>query len=208
MNRREFMECAAILISGVSASRLGFALSEGQRRHLADAPPYIATAVDYFSEAQRKTLAAIAETIIPRTDTPGAIDAGVPRYVELMVADWFNDRERAIFDAGLARLMKDVRRRHGKPFEALPEPDRVAVLERLEEAALDAPYYRVATDLFGVGDDIPNPFVAQVKELVTWGFFTSELGATQVLRYLPMPMKFEGVHPLGPDDSSWSGGFL
>ena len=207
MNRREFMECAAILISGMSASQLGFTLSEQQRQHLAAAPPFIATAVDYFSDAQRETVAAITETIIPGTDTPGAIDAGVPRFIELMVSGWFNEQERSIFDAGLAALMDDVQKRHGVSFAELSEAQRVAVLEQLEAAAADAAYYSLAGDIFG-GFDSTNPFIAQLKELTTWGFFTSEVGARQVLRYNPVPMKFDGAYPLDPDDSSWVGGFL
>ncbi len=207
MNRREFLECAAIMITGMSASQLGFTLSEQQRQHLASAPPYIATDVDYLNDAQRRTIAAIAETIIPRTDTPGAIDAGVPRYIELMVSDWFNDEERAIFDAGLAALMDDMDARFGKSFEQLPEADRVAVLEALEEAASDASYYSFSADIFG-GFDSTNPFIAQLKELTTWGFFTSELGSTQMLRYNAMPMKFDGAYPYEEGESSWSGGML
>ena len=60
MNRREFMECAAILISGVSASQLGWTLSAEQRQHLASAPAYIEREVDYFNAAQRRAVAAIA----------------------------------------------------------------------------------------------------------------------------------------------------
>ena len=54
MNRREFLQCAAILISGVSASQLGFSLSEEQQAFLANAPDFNTTAVDYFSPAQRE----------------------------------------------------------------------------------------------------------------------------------------------------------
>ena len=110
MNRREFLECATILITGATASQLGYALSEEQQVYLATAPSYIDQPLNYFNDAQRATVAAMAETIIPRTETPGAIDAGAPRYIELMVQQWMNEQERAIFDAGLAALMENVAR--------------------------------------------------------------------------------------------------
>ena len=100
MNRREFLQCAAILISGSSAAQLGFSLTEEQEAYLATAPNYNAREVDYFTPEKRKIIAAMCEVVIPRTDTPGAIDAGVPRYIELMVADWMEEGERDKFDFG------------------------------------------------------------------------------------------------------------
>ncbi len=203
MNRREFLECAAILISGASASQLGFSLSAEQKTYLATAPDYIARTAQYLSDAQKATLAMLTETIMPRTDTPGAIDAGVPRFVELMVFEWFNKAEHKIFVEGLNQLMTDVNQRFGKPFEALAESQRIAVLEELEDEASDSPWYDVgSTALREFIDGVP--FICQLKELSIWGFFTSEVGATQVLRYEAMPMEFDGHRKLGKDDSSWA----
>ena len=67
-------------------------------------PGTASSSASAFSDAQRRIVSAVAEVIIPRTDTPGAIDAGVPHFIELMVADWLNDQERDIFFAGLKRL--------------------------------------------------------------------------------------------------------
>ena len=207
MNRREFLECSAILISGVSASQMGWSLSPEQRQHLATAPAFIEQVPDYFTTAQRKSVAAMAETILPRTDTPGAIEAGVPRYIELMVQHWYNDDERDTWNSGLAKLMDDMQARHDRPFEQLTEAERVAALEELEAAASDSAWYSLTGALPGM-EQPPMPFICQLKELTIWGFFTSEVGATQVLRYNPMPMKFDGAYPLDPDDSSWAGGML
>ena len=203
MNRREFLECAAILISGASASQLGFSLSAEQKTYLATAPDYIAQTAQYFSEAQKATLAMLTEPIMPRTDTPGAIDAGVPRFVELMVFEWFNEAERKIFVEGLNQLMTDVNERFGKSFEALAESERIAVLEELEDQASDSPWYETGSAVMRAFID-GVPFICQLKELSIWGFFTSEVGATQVLRYEAMPMEFDGHRKLEKDDSSWA----
>jgi len=204
MDRREFLQCSAILIGGVSAGRMGWTLSAEQRRHLAEAPSCIDRQANYFSAEQGRAVAAVAETILPRTDTPGAVDAGVPRYIELMVAEWFDEGERRIFEDGLKSLMDEAPARHGRPFEQLPERDRVAMLEALEDSAGDASWYAPGANMFADFDG-ENPFICQIKELTIWGFFTSEVGSTQVLRYNPMPMRFDGDLPLGPEDSSWVG---
>ena len=67
MNRREFLQCAAVLVSGASASQLGFSLSDEQLTYLAAAPNYNTRKVDYLDEAQRKVLAAMCSFLINRT---------------------------------------------------------------------------------------------------------------------------------------------
>ncbi len=204
MNRREFMQCATLIVTGASASQLGFALSEEQSQYLASAPNYIHTAVSYFNAEQRAIVTAIADVIIPRDETPGAVDAGVPRYIELMVSDWFSDDERAIFDAGLKDLQTRVPLELGRPFVELEKDQQEQILEKLESAAGDSSWYEFGNVLRAFISDAP--FICQIKELTVWGFFTSEVGATQVLRHDPMPMEFDGDYPLSPDDSTWSGG--
>ena len=144
----------------------------------------------------------MAEIIIPRTDTPGAIDAGVPRFIELMAADWLNDEERAIFQTGLKDMQERIPLEYGKPFTELDAKTQLGILEDLEAAASDSSWYDFGNLLRDFISDAPC--ICQVKELTIWGFFTSELGSTQVLRYDPMPMRFDGELPLASDESSWA----
>lgn len=200
MNRRQFLECAAILVSGTAISN--FALSEEQLAYLASAPDFNSGQVEYFSAAQRTLVAAITEAIIPRTETPGAIDAGVPHFIELMVANWCNDQERSIFQAGLKDLETRIPAEHGKPFEQLDSDKQLSILEALEDAASDSPWYEMGNIRRAFISDAP--FICQLKELTVWGFFTSQEGGTQVLRYDPMPMYFDGHVPLAADESAWT----
>lgn len=202
MNRREFLQCAAILLSGAGAGPLAFSLSEEQQAYLANAPNFCTTPINYFSVPQREIVAAVAEAIIPRTETPGAIDARVPAFLELMVAQWLTDDERATFTAGLRDIETRVPLEYGRPFPQLEAREQLQVLEALEEAASDSPWY----DLGNVQREFISdaPFICQLKELTIWGFFTSQEGGSQVLRYDPMPMYFDGDTPLAPDDSTWT----
>ena len=202
MNRREFLQCAAILVSGTSASQLGFTPSEEQQVYLASAPDYNKGKVNYLTPAQRKIIAAMAEVVIPRTDTPGAIDAGVPNFIELMASDWFNEQESAIFSAGIKAMEEQVPSVYGKPFDQLDAAQQLEIMEELEAQASDSSWYEYGNVQREFISDAP--FICQVKELTIWGFFTSEVGATQVLRYEPMPMAFDGNTPLSVQDSSWA----
>jgi len=201
MKRRDFLECAALLITGASASQLGWTLTSEQEVYLAGAPDFINQPLNYFSTEQRALIAALSETIIPRTDTPGAIDAGVPRFIELMVSGWFTDAERTYFDAGLAALQLRAEKDWGAPYLQLDNSSRLALLEALEADASDSDWYELGNIRRDFLSDAP--FICQLKELTVWGFFTSEVGGTQVLRYEPMPMYFDGDTPLDPNDSSW-----
>lgn len=202
MKRREILQCGAILFGGLGISQLGLALSREQTAYLAAAGNYNATPIDFLSSEQRKILSAMAEIIIPRSDTPGAIDANVPAFLELMMADWLNDTERAIWRDGLVDIEHRIPAEYGMPFYELNMSDQLEIMEALEESASDADWY----DFGSVSGDFDSnaPFICQLKELTIWGFFTSEVGAKQVLRYNAMPMEFNGDTPLSDQESSWS----
>jgi hypothetical protein len=202
MNRREFLECAAVLVSGAAISNFAHALSEEQMAHLANAPAFSSRSVDYFSPEQRKLVAAIAQAIIPRTETPGAIEAGVPHFIELMVAYWLNDEERTIFIGGLTDMASRIPAEYGKPFEQLGPEQQLSILTAMEEAASDSPWYAQGNIRRAFVSDAP--FICQMKELTVWGFFTSEVGATQVLQYNVMPMRFDGHAPRTPGETTWA----
>tara|TARA_R110002073_G_scaffold26533_7_gene86879 strand:+ start:4227 stop:4844 length:618 start_codon:yes stop_codon:yes gene_type:complete len=202
MNRREFLQCATLLITGASASQLGFSLSVEQTAYLAQAPNYNTLQVDYFTPAQRRIVAAMTDVIIPRTDTPGALDAGVSRYIELMAANWFNAAEAVIFAAGLQDMETRIPAEFGAPFDQLSHAQQLQIMEAMEEDAADSTWYEFGNVMREFISEAP--FICQIKELTIWGFFTSEEGSSQVLRYDPMPMYFDGDIPLTKDDSSWS----
>ena len=197
MNRRDFLQCAAVFAAGASSIPTSWALSNEQSRFLAAQANYIdRKPLSYFSALQRATVTAAAEQVIPATDTPGATDAGVARFIELMVADWFNDAERALFDAGLTDLMA----RADGNFAALSGPQQLQLLEQLEAEAGDAQWYNLG-NVTRVWDS-QAPFICQFKELTVLGFMLSEVGGTQFLRENPMG-SFNGSLPLATDDAAY-----
>jgi hypothetical protein len=50
----------------------------------------------------------------------------------------------------------------------------------------------------------PNHYFKMVKELTLLGYFTSEVGCTKALRYLPVPGKFIGDYPYKKGDKAWA----
>lgn len=198
MNRREFLECAAVLAAGASVLPSSWAMNHEQQAFLAAQPDYIDRhPLSFFTEAQRAAVTAVAEQIIPATDTPGAIAAGAPRFIELMTANWFNDTERALFMDGLT----DLQQRANGDFSGLPAAKQLLLLEQLEEESGDAAWFQIG-NVTRLWDDTA-PFICQVKELTVLGFMLSDVGSTQFLRVNPMG-NFDGDIPLAVDDSSYA----
>ncbi|MEH6584102.1 MAG: gluconate 2-dehydrogenase subunit 3 family protein [Halioglobus sp.] len=198
MNRRDFLQCAAVLAAGASVFPQSWSMSHEQHAFLASQPNYIDRhPLTFFDEVQRAAVSAIADQVIPATETPGAVEAGAPRFIELMVADWFNDGERTFFMAGLA----DLQSRAGGSFAVLTQEAQLALLETLEDEASDSPWFQIG-NVQRVWDD-SAPFICQFKELTVLGFMLSEVGGTRFLRENTMGA-FDGDVPLATDDAAYA----
>jgi len=137
-----------------------------------------------LSEAQLALVAAIADRIIPRTDTPGASDVGVPAWVNLIVSEYYTDAERIPFLSGLDAIGTQAQGADGAPFARLSADAQ----ERLM-LALDRPADRQA---------IEARAYSRLKGLVVHGYFTSERVQKDVLRTEIMPGRFDGAAPMTP----------
>lgn len=133
-----------------------------------------------FTAADLALLDEIAETIIPATATPGAKAAGVGTFMAMMVTDCYDDAQHAAFRAGLEKL-------RAEGFLAASPAVRT---ERLN--AFDAEQRRHT--------GTPPHFFKMMKQLTVLGYFTSEIGASQVLIYEEAPGRFDGNMPYKPGD--------
>jgi hypothetical protein len=132
-----------------------------------------AGAMRALDPAQAELVSALADLILPRTDTPGALDVNVPGFIDHLLADWYTQEEREQFLAGLAAI-------EGRPggFTALPPERQVAVLTGLDTAT-------------GEPGSAPWAF-ARIKALTVYGYFTSERVMKEVTRVQIIPGRFEG----------------
>ncbi len=143
---------------------------------------------------QQVMIAEIAELIIPTTDTPGAKAAGVPDFINKMVADCMTEKERTNFYTGLSDLDKNCMEKYGKGFMAASEAERTDILQLSEKRAMDTDRKLIQG----------KPFFNQIKELTVTGYFTSEIGATKALRYEAVPGRYDGALPYKKGDKAWA----
>jgi hypothetical protein len=164
--------------------------------------------------AQARTLDAVAEVIMPATDTPGAREAGVPAFVDRAVAIYNTPAEAKAIKDGLDRIETDARAQGGA-FASLKPEQQAAILARYEAppAPPQAPKPAVGrgdteTGLANAPAAKPTasgpPFFPLLKELVTVGYFTSRLGATKAVRYDPNPGAYRGCVPLSQIGRAWA----
>ena len=216
MNRRQFIEFTSLILAGGSLSTKVHS-AEYQQQLFTLGKNFIEQPVNIFTVTQRQLVRRLVEIIIPRTDTPGALDAKADHFIELTVAHYMTAEERKTFVTGLNGLQADIDNaddleRGDLQGEALQEgalQERTLTgllierLNKLEEQYADAAWYQMGNRL-GNGFDSTAPFICQLKELTVVGFFMSEVGATQVLCHNPMPGDFKGETPLASDQPSWS----
>jgi len=140
-----------------------------------------------FSAADVAKLDEIAETILPRTTTPGAKDAGVGLFMAQFVTDCYTAGQQAVFRAGLT----DLDTRAGGRFIALAPEARTRLLDSIAEQAKAQ-----------AGEHGPHYFT-MLKQLTIFGFFTSKIGSTEVLRYVAVPGYCEDVDYI-PGTPAWA----
>ncbi len=186
MNRRDAIKRTTILLGGtLSASAIMGVMSGCQ------ADPTLDWTPSFFTTDEGRIVEQIAERIIPRTDTPGAIDAGVHTFIDNMMAGYYLEKDRTAFREALVKVDLDANEAYGKSFTRLSDEQKDEMLGKYDEEA-----YTKTTD----GDH----FFKTMKELTILGFYTSEIGATEVLEYDPVPGDYKGCIPYSDVGKTWA----
>ena len=179
MNRREWLKSMSALAIGVVAAPSLLAVFEA---HAASQKPDAAPR--FFSAQQGSVMASVVDIVIPRTDTPGAVDAGVPLFIDQMFHDVYTQAEKQRYLTALAAFDQAG----GKPFLQLDDAHRKALVTKLHSEAISTPPHTVVPPA--------ADFVLMTKKLTMLGFFMSEPGCTQVLQYVAVPGGFKADIPL------------
>lgn len=149
-----------------------------------------------FSDADVVLLDDIADAILPETDTPGARAAGVGPFIAMMVANTYYESDQQIFRRGLQTLQTRSLGMHGAHFQVVAPAQRLRLLQEL-----DAEQHLIMETQ---PDDAPAHYFRMIKELTLLGYFTSEIGCTQALRYMETPGRFDPCAPYTPGEKAWA----
>ncbi|MDC2889710.1 gluconate 2-dehydrogenase subunit 3 family protein [Psychrosphaera sp. 1_MG-2023] len=142
-----------------------------------------------FTQSQMATLAKIARTVLPKTDTPSAEDVDCHGFIDHQLAVCYNEHDRRLAIEIVDDIESAAINAFSTSFAQLIDSQRHELLTKLER-------------LDGFNHDQKSKFQL-IKHLIVFGFFTSEVGATQALRYLPVPGGFTGSIPYKKGDKAW-----
>ena len=179
MKRREVIKNVALMLGGAFSAPTVMAMNNWENA----TKPNISSKVFNLTETQQKIVAEIAEIIIPKTETPGAKDVGVPAFIEMMLKDCYKEPEQLSFLEGLASMEK-------VKFLSLNTDERRGVLKLLEQETK-----KITGKV--------TPFWRLIKELTLLGYFTSEAGIKASFEYVQIPGKLELIK-LKPNQKAYA----
>jgi hypothetical protein len=186
MNRREAVWRIAVLMGG---AMVGSELLLSGQSVPGKAP------TPAFTDADQALLDEIGETIVPATDIPGAKAVNIGAFMTLMVRDCYNDSQHAVFAAGLGKINEACRAKCGCSFMEATPSQRTELANALDAEQRD---YNKAK---AKGD--PAHYFRMMKELAILGYFTSEIGCTQAVKYVEVPGAYHGDIPYKKGDRAW-----
>jgi hypothetical protein len=190
MDRRELLKMVALLTGGVVIG--GEVFLSGCKSP--DTTPAVGSGA--FTKDDISFLDEVAETILPKTNTPGAKDAQVGEFMTVMVNDCYTEADQKIFHEGMKKLDEASEKLNNASFLKSTPEQRHTLLVNLDKEAKDYQKSKKAED--------PNHYFSMIKQLTLMGYFTSKPGATQALRYVAVPGRYDGCIPYKKGDKAWA----
>lgn len=170
ISRREAIRRAALLAGVVVSSEWLTAVDQAR------AP----ARGSHLTPAQSAIAVAVADRIIPRTDTPGAADVGVLAFIDLLYGEFMTPAERQMLTDGLNEVEAAGKAAHGGPFSTLAADRQDAVLRTIARAE----------------EGRAQGFFRLIRSATVVGYFTSEQVGRNVLHFDPVPGRYEGCIPI------------
>lgn len=226
MNRKQAVKRVALLLGGSVLGAELFIQTGCKTTPKNEAAQATTEALpDFFTKDEIAYLDEVAETILPRTATPGAKDAKVGEFMNVMVRDCYTPEDQKIFKEGLDKLEKLSKEKYQNGFMQMQPQQRTELLTALDKEAKEyaqTDEYKKEKEALDKQENakdsleqskgnfgytkqkMPKHYFSMIKELTLLGFFTSEPGATQALRYLPVPGKYDPCLPYKKGDKAWA----
>lgn len=192
MERREVLKLLASAAAFPTLSSPAFSLFRGMHAQIAEMP-----GLKTLNPQQNATVTAIAEMIIPQTDTPGAKAVKVNEFIDLILSEWYDADDTARFLSGLDDVDLRTQDLFGSKFTASTAEEQTQVLKQLDDEAVNGlKLYNVPTHTKLDDVAIPPSFFLMMKKLTLIGYYTSEAGFEEELHRTIIPPGHAGCAPV------------
>jgi len=139
---------------------------------------------NFFTEHEMATITILSDIIIPKDAVSGsATDAKVPEFIEFIVKDMPD--HQVPMRGGLKWLDLHTYKKHGKSFTECTAKEQIGVVDEIAYPKKAAPEVAQGVSFFN-----------KIRDLVTTGFFTAEIGVKDLGYMGNVPNMWTGV----PDD--------
>lgn len=129
-----------------------------------------------LSASQDEALKWAVDTLIPTTDTPGAVDLDVHHFVQNILKHCYEEEARKDFVKGLDLLQRHAKDDCKSEFGTCSKEQRIQLLHDFEQSE----------------EERKESFYALLKELTILGYTTSEYVMTNLTNYTMVPGHFNG----------------
>lgn len=189
MNRREAISAVSLLLGGtVVGSSFFLEGCVASEKKVTGLP---------FDEDTLKLLNEIADTILPATpSSPGAKAANVANFINTFVTDCYDAVNQQIFFDGISKVQEGSKAKFNTAFMDCSPEQRTELLIGIDNEQKSYTASKKKED--------PAHYFRMMKELSILGYFTSEIGATQALRYVAVPGRYEGCVPYTKGEKAWA----
>ena len=189
MNRRDALSAVSLLIGGTII---------GAEAFLGGCSDSKQTGAGSLSVDDLGFLDEVGETILPATaSSPGAKASEIGKFMDVIVADCYTPDQQKIFREGISKLKEACKSATGNDFLDLGSDARTSFLKILDEEARS--YGSTRKD-----GDPETHYFSMIKQLTVWGYFSSEVGATQALSLVEVPGHYEACVPIKPGQKAWA----
>ncbi|WP_020527001.1 gluconate 2-dehydrogenase subunit 3 family protein [Flexithrix dorotheae] len=189
MNRRDALSRVSMILGGsiIGAEIFLYGCKEGTPQ-LSNIE-FTANNISFLDE--------VGDTILPNTaSSPGAKAAKIGEFMKVIVTDCYEEKDQKIFLEGISKLNDFAKENGGDDFLSFTPEKKKEVLEKLDKEAGEYSKNKKPED--------PNHYFRMIKELTLWGYFSSEIGATQALRYVETPGRYDPCMPYKKGDKAWA----
>ena len=156
---------------------------------------------EFLSDSEAEFLTNFADTILPKTDTPGALDVKADIFLDKVFANLYDAEGKEALRKEIAEFNNKSNSKFGMDFSTLSDSDKTQFLKEEEETS-----GQFGRGVWGtpVGPQEEIGFYRSLKSMVLWAYLSSEEIGENVLSYDPIPGAYKGCVPLMEIGRKWS----